>query len=73
MSKHRIIGPDVKAWLAAGLNEFQQLWSPGVQQIKPVDMPGQMFTPTTGEATADRLADKETTSPEKTYDVPEME
>ncbi len=63
----------MKAWLAAGLQEFRQLWDPGVQQIKPVDMPGMVGVPTTGEATATRLADKDTKSPSPTYDVPEPE
>jgi len=73
MAKWKLIGEDLKAWIAAGLQEFRQLFDPGVQQIKPVDMPGQMGVPTTGEATATRLADQDTKSPTQSYDVPEKE
>jgi hypothetical protein len=73
MPKFKLIGEDVKAWLAAGWQETCQIFELGVQQIKPVNLPGQLFVPTTGEATATRLADKETKSPFKSYDVPEKE
>ena len=46
---------------------------PGVQQGLTVDMPGMLGVPTTGEATASRLADQDTKSLSATYDVPEPE
>ena len=47
----------VKAQIGNGLDEFRQLFHPGVEQIQPGQAPGLWGMPTTGEATHERLGD----------------
>ncbi len=49
------LGPSGKAWLANGLDELRQVFTPGVEQIQPGNNPGLWGTITTGEATFDRV------------------
>lgn len=65
----RLIGEDVKSWLAKGLLELSQIGNPGVQQIQPLDVPGQMFIPTPGEATAERMNNQDSVSPSQEMDM----
>lgn len=65
----KFLGPSAKAQLLNGLDELRQVFVPGVQQIQPGNNPGLWGTITTGEATAERMADKEEF--EKSYEVPQ--
>jgi hypothetical protein len=69
----KFLGPSGKAWLANGLDEWRQVFVPGVQQIQAGNNPGLWGTITTGEATAERMAgDHEKQAVlHSTYDVPE--
>lgn len=44
-----------KAFMANGLDELRQAFHPGVEQIQAGNAPGLYGTPTTGEATVERL------------------
>jgi hypothetical protein len=69
----KFLGPSGKAWLANGLDELAQVFTPGVEQIQPGNNPGLWGRPTTGEATAERMDGESKETLAKTYDVPEKD
>lgn len=72
VENQHLAGPSFKAQMANGLDELRQAFHPGVQQIQPGNAPGLWGMPTTGEATADRLAEREQDLPALTYEVPHL-
>ncbi len=71
VSRQHVSSPHVKAMLANGLDELRQVFHPSVQQIQPGQAPGLYGMPTTGEATAERLEEKQQEAHTETYDVPQ--
>jgi hypothetical protein len=69
----KFLGPSGKAWVSNGFQELQQVFTPGLQQIQAVSSPGTFGTITTGEATAERMADKDHDVPTASYEVPKQE
>lgn len=66
----RFIGPDVKAWLANGLEELRSVMTPNTQGVQLGNIPGTMLTPTTGEQTAARLGRDQQQDMEPTQEMP---
>jgi hypothetical protein len=61
LGKQHLVGPDLKAWLANGLEEVRSVFTPNTQGVQLGNTPGTMFTPTTGEQTAERLGESHET------------
>jgi flagellar basal body rod protein FlgF len=62
LGNQKLVGADVKAWLANGLEELRSVMTPTTTGVQMGNTPGTMLTPTTGEQTADRMG--------RTMDVP---
>jgi hypothetical protein len=62
LGNQKLIGADVKAWFANGLEELRSVFVPNTTGPQLGNIPGTMLTPTTGEQTADRMG--------RTMDVP---
>lgn len=69
----KVIGADVKAWFATGLEELRMALQPFPGQgIQSPLMPGTMGVPTTGEATAQRMG-SDLRSLHGTFEVPQQQ
>lgn len=67
----QFLGPSGKAWAANGLDELRQAVAHGTEQVQAGNNPGLWGNITTGEATADRLDDRDKNEVlRSTYEVP---